>query len=82
MSVNSFFNEFIGAKASFGFDVFSKEILSNTQVEYSSIEQSKDESEGFVVFKRKLTAIVPIKDVPFCTETHLEKSMRIERPRP
>ena len=34
MSVNRFFDEFIGTKASFGFDVFSREVMLITQIEF------------------------------------------------
>ena len=82
MSVNRFFQEFIGHKASFGFDAFSKEILLNTDIVYEKIKESKDKKKGFPVYDRKMTAIVPISGVPFCSQSHMEKVMRITRPKP
>ena len=82
MSVNRFFEEFIGPKASFGFDVFSKEVLLNTEINFEPLKKLKDGKNDVPVFTRKLTAVVPISGVPFCSSSNMEKVMRIERPKP
>ena len=82
MSVNRFFQEFAGGKATFGFDAFSKEILLNTEINYEKAKESKDKKKGFPIFTRRMTAIVPISGVPFCSQSNMEKQMRITRPKP
>ena len=82
MSVNRFFQEFAGAKATFGFDAFSKDVLLNTEVNYEKPKESKDNKKGFPIFTRRMTSIVPISGVPFCSQSAMEKTMRITRPKP
>ena len=82
MSVNRFFQEFIGAQATFGFDAFSKEVLLNTEIVYEKPKETKDKKKGFPIYTRTMTAIVPISGVPFCSQSHMEKSMTISRPKP
>ena len=82
MSVNRFFQEFIGAQATFGFDAFSKEVLMNTEIVYEKPKETKDKKKGFPIYNRTMTAIVPISGVPFCSQSHMEKIMTITRPKP
>ena len=82
MSVNRFFNEFISNKATFGFDVFSKDVLLNTSVVFDKLKELKDKNEGFPIFTRKLTSVVPISGVPFCSQSAMEKNFKIFRSRP
>ena len=82
MSVNRFFDEFISDKATFGFDVFSKECMLNTEIDYERLRPSKDRTLGCVVYTRKLKAIVPISGVPFCSQSNMQKDMVVERPQP
>ena len=36
-SINRFFDEFISKKATFGFDVFSKEVMKITDIQYEPV---------------------------------------------
>jgi len=67
MSVNRYFNEFFGNKASFGFDIFSKDILHNTSIVLETLKEHKDKNQKFPIFSRKMSAVVPISGVPFCS---------------
>ena len=82
MSVNRFFAEFISGQASFGFDAFSKDVLLNRDIQYEELKESKDAQKGFPIYQRNMTGIVPISGVPFCSQSHMQKSMHISRPKP
>lgn len=82
MSVNRFFNEFFSNKATFGFDMFSKDILLNTSIVFEPLKEHKDKNKGFPIFTRKLSAVVPISGVPFCSQSAMTKVFKIIRPKP
>ena len=67
MSVNRFFDVFVADTASFGFDAFSTEVLQNTEIKLEKLKQLKDKKHGHPIFVRKMTGIVPISGVPFCS---------------
>ena len=38
-SINRFFDEFIGRKASFGFDVFSKDVMQIKEIQFEPVRE-------------------------------------------
>ena len=79
MSLNRFFKVFISDKAEFSFELFSKEIMKVTDVNYEKLKAYKDRREGFPFYTRKMTGIVPITGVPFCSSSFIEKKQKIIR---
>lgn len=42
MSLDRFFDEFISDKATFGFDLFSKECMGNTEIVFDKLTEHRD----------------------------------------
>ena len=82
MSINRFFKVFIDNNAEYGFDLFSKEVMQMTDLNQEKLKPYRDRKEGFPFYTRKMTGILPITGVPFCSSTVLEKSQKIIRSRP
>lgn len=82
MSIDRFFDEFISDKATFGFDLFSKDDMGNTEIDFENLTESKDKKHKFPIFTRKMNCIVPISGVPFCSQSAMTKTFKVSRPRP
>ena len=81
MSINRFFEEFLSSKANFPFDLFSKEVMQITEIEFNPVHLVKDNKVSYPVFEGKLRGVVPISGVPFCSSSNMEKTFRVERPK-
>ena len=42
MSINRFFDEFLSSKANFPFDLFSKEVMQITEIEFNPVHRVMD----------------------------------------
>lgn len=82
MSLNRFFKEFVSDKATFGFDVFSKEVMNVAEQNIEKLREFRDKAQGYPIFTRKMTGVVPITGVPFCSQSGITKDIKILRPRP
>ena len=82
MSLNHFFKEFLSTVATYPFDAFCKEVQKNTDIVFTPIREMKDKKQGYPIYTRKLTCVIPITGVPFCSSSAMEKTMLIKRPSP
>lgn len=82
MSINRFFDEFLSSKANFPFDLFSKEVMQIMEIEFNPVHLVNNNQASYPVYEGKLRGVVPISGVPFCSSSNMEKSFRVERPKP